>query len=151
MPEPRISADHAEAKGAATRFQPGRSGNPKGRPKGSRNANTLALEALLDGEADALTRKAVGLALQGDIAALRLCLDRILAPRRDRLVSFKMGPIHNADDARAASAALLAAVAAGRVTPSEASEVGGLIGVYVNSFELSEVVKRLDKLEGGKP
>ena len=62
-----------------------------------------------------------------------------------------MGPIHNADDARAASAALLAAVAAGRLTPSEASEVGGLIDVYVNSFELSEVIKRLDKLEGGKP
>jgi hypothetical protein len=139
-----------EAKRAGARFRPGQSGNPSGRPKGSRNANTLALEALLDGEANALTRKAVDLALTGDIAALRLCLDRILPPRRDRPVSFEMGPINNADDARAASSALLAAVAAGSLTPSEASEVGRLIDGYVKSFELSEVVKRLDRLEGAK-
>ncbi|MGA2293554.1 DUF5681 domain-containing protein, partial [Bradyrhizobium sp.] len=134
---------------AATRFQPGQSGNPNGRPKGSRNVSALALEALLDGEAEALTRKAVDLALAGDIAALRLCLDRILPPRKDRPVSFEMVPINNADDARVASAALLGAAAAGSLTPSEASEVGRLIDVYVRSFELSEVQKRLDKLEGG--
>jgi hypothetical protein len=143
--------DHTEAKPAGTQFfQPGQSGNPNGRPKGSRNASTLALEALLDGEAEALTRKAVSLALTGDIAALRLCLDRILPPRKDRPVSFEMLPINNADDARAASAALLRAVAAGSLTPSEASEVGRLIDVYVKSFEISEVLKRLDELEGGK-
>jgi hypothetical protein len=87
--------------------------------------------------------------LAGDIAALRLCLDRILPPRKDRPVSFEMVPINNADDARVASAALLGAAAAGSLTPSEASEVGRLIDVYVRSFELSEVQKRLDKLEGG--
>jgi ABC-type uncharacterized transport system substrate-binding protein len=37
-----------------TRFQPGQSGNPGGRPKGSRNKATLALECLLDGQAEAL-------------------------------------------------------------------------------------------------
>src|ERR1700693_659671 len=58
-------------------FTPGASGNPDGRPKGSRNKSTLALEALLDGQAEALTQKAVELALAGDITALRLCLDRI--------------------------------------------------------------------------
>lgn len=143
------TSDQPESKQAATRFQPGQSGNPNGRPKGSRNVSALALEALLDGEAEALTRKAVDLALAGDIAALRLCLDRILPPRKDRPVSFEMVPINNADDARVASAALLGAAAAGSLTPSEASEVGRLIDVYVRSFELSEVQKRLDKLEGG--
>jgi len=123
--------DNTEAKQGGTQFQPGQSGNPNGRPKGSRNAATLALESLLDGEA--LTRKAVELALTGDIAALRLCLDRILPPRKDRPVSFEMPPINNAVDARAASAALLAAVASGDLTPSEASEVGKLIDGYTNS------------------
>ena len=60
-----------------SRFQKGRSGNPNGRPKGSRNAATLACEALLDGEAEALTRKAIEMALGGDTVALRLCLERI--------------------------------------------------------------------------
>ena len=137
--------DNTEAKQGGTQFQPGQSGNPNGRPKGSRNAATLALESLLDGEA--LTRKAVELALTGDIAALRLCLDRILPPRKDRPVSFEMLPINNADDARAASAALLAAVASGDLTPSEASEVGKLIDGYVRSIEVTEVLARLDKLE----
>ena len=139
--------DNTEAKQGATQFQPGQSGNPNGRPKGSRNAATLALESLLDGEAEALTRKAVELALAGDIAALRLCLDRILPPRKDRPVSFEMPTIETAKDAKAASAALLAAVAAGRLTPSEAAEIGKLVDAYVKAIEATEVLARLDKLE----
>jgi hypothetical protein len=128
-------------------FQPGKSGNPAGKPKGTRNAATLALESLLDGEAEALTRKAVELALAGDIAALRLCLDRILPPRKDRPVSFEMPMIDTAEDAKAASAALLAAVAAGSLTPSEAAEIGKLVDSYLRAIETTEVLARLDKLE----
>src|SRR5258705_8512806 len=139
--------DNTEAKQGATLFQPGQSGNPNGRPKGSRNASTLALEALLDGEAEALTRKAVELALAGDIAALRLCLDRVLPPRKDRPVSFEMPTINTAEDAKAASAALLAAVAAGSLTPSEAAGTGKLVHPYVKAIDTTEVLARLDKLE----
>jgi hypothetical protein len=59
----------------ATTFKPGQSGNPAGKPRGSRNRTTLAVEALLDGEAETLTRKAIELAKAGDLAALRVCLD----------------------------------------------------------------------------
>jgi Family of unknown function (DUF5681) len=131
-------------------FAPGASGNPDGRPKGSRNKSTLALEALLDGQAEALTQKAVDLALAGDITALRLCLDRILPARRDRPVSFEIAPINTAGDAKAASAALLSAVADGNLTPSEASEIGKLVDGYVKSIEITEVLARLDRLEGTK-
>ncbi len=68
-------------------FQPGQSGNPSGRPRGSLNRTTLAAQTLLDGEAEKLTRKAVEMALAGDPAALRICIDRVLPPRRDRPVS----------------------------------------------------------------
>jgi hypothetical protein len=142
-----MTPENTEAKQGVTQFRPGQSGNPSGRPKGSRNAATLALELLLDGEAEALTRKAVELALAGDITALRLCLDRILPPRKDRPIAFDMPPINNAEDARAASAALLGAVSSGSLTPSEASEVGKLIDAYVKTIELTEVLARLDKLE----
>ncbi len=140
-----MTPDNTEAKQGGTQFQPGQSGNPNGRPKGSRNAATLALESLLDGEA--LTRKAVELALTGDIAALRLCLDRILPPRKDRPVSFEMPTIDTAEDAKAASAALLAAVAAGSLTPSEAAEIGKLVDSHVKAIETTEVLARMDKLE----
>jgi hypothetical protein len=36
-------------------FEPGKSGNPAGKLKGTRNKTTLAVEALLDGEAETIT------------------------------------------------------------------------------------------------
>ena len=62
-------------------FTKGQSGNPAGKPKGARHRATLAAEALLDGEAEALTRKVIELALEGNIFALKICLDRILPAR----------------------------------------------------------------------
>ena len=108
-------------------FEPGRSGNPAGKARGTRNKVTLAIEALLDGEAEALTRKAIELAKAGDIAALRLCMDRLAPPRKDRLVMFELPTITSAADAVKASAALVAAVADGDLTPAEAGELGKLI------------------------
>src|SRR4051794_24922955 len=58
-------------------FQKGQSGNPHGKPKGTRHRVTVAAETLLEGEAEAITRKAIELAKQGDGPALRLCMDRI--------------------------------------------------------------------------
>ena len=85
-----VSPDNTDEKQRGRPFEKGTSGNPSGRPRGSRNATTLALEVLLDGQAQALTQKAIDLALTGDIPALRLCLDRILPPRKDRPVSFTL-------------------------------------------------------------
>ena len=72
------------------RFEKGRSGNPRGRPLGSRNSATLAAEALLEGEAEKLTRKCIELAMDGDTVALRLCLERIYPARKDRPVTFPL-------------------------------------------------------------
>ena len=66
---------------------------------GARHKATVAAEALLDGEAEALTRKAVEMALAGDGTALRLCLDRIIPPRRERPVRFKMPVLQSPADA----------------------------------------------------
>jgi hypothetical protein len=65
-------------------YEKGRSGNPAGRQTGSRNKATLAAAALLAGQSEALTRRAVELALAGDPTAMRLCLERLLPPCRER-------------------------------------------------------------------
>ena len=59
----------------------------------------MLAEALLDGEAEALTRKAIEKALAGDGVALRLCLERVLPARKERPISFSMPAIASADDA----------------------------------------------------
>ena len=72
------------------RFVRGQSGNPKGRPVGARNKATETAELLLDGQTEALTKMAIELALDGNPTALKLCLDRIVPPRRERPVN--LGP-----------------------------------------------------------
>ncbi len=128
-------------------FPKGKSGNPKGRPKGALNKATLAVQSLLDGEAEGLTRKAVELALQGDITALRLCLDRIAPPKRESHVSVELPPIKSAADLPAAVAALLAAVAGGQITPGEGERLARLVGEAGRALELADIETRLAALE----
>ena len=71
-----MTAENTARKQRGRPFQKGQSGNQDGRPKGSRNATTIALETLLDGQATALTQKAAELTLAGDMTALRLCHPR---------------------------------------------------------------------------
>lgn len=129
-------------------FRKGQSGNPAGKPKGLRNTTTRVLEALLDGEAEEIVRKAVELAKEGDAAAMRAVLDRLLPPRKDRHVEFALPKIETIADLPKASAALLDAVAAGELTPSEANELGKLIEAHVRAVEVSNLDERLAKLEG---
>ena len=91
-------------------------GNP-GKPKGARHKYTLAIQALLDGEAEALGRKAVELALEGDTTALRLCLERIAPPRKDVPIQFDLPAMTNATEASVAAQAVLQAVSEGDITP----------------------------------
>lgn len=122
-------------------------GNP-GKPKGTRHRATQAALALLDGEAEALTRKAVELALEGDGQAMRLCLERIAPPRRDAPVSFDLPPMREAKDAAQAAASILAAVSEGELTPAEGAHVMGLIETYRRTLETTELESRVAALEG---
>jgi hypothetical protein len=140
-------AENTAGKQRGKPFRKGRSGNPDGRPKGSRNVTTVALESLLDGQATALTQKAIDLALTGDMAALRICLDRILPPRKDRPLTFEFPAITNAAEAATTMSAILAAVASGEITPTEASEIGKLVDSYVRAVEATELAARIERLE----
>jgi hypothetical protein len=129
------------------RFEKGVSGNPAGRPAGSRNNATLACEALLEGQAEALTQKAVDMALAGDTVALRICLERICPVRKDRAVRFPLPPITSARDAADIAAAVAQAVAAGHITPSEAAEIGKVIEIYVKAYQTAELNDRVARVE----
>jgi Family of unknown function (DUF5681) len=130
-----------------SRWKKGQSGNPNGRAAGSRNRATLAIEALLEGEGEALTRKAIELAMAGDMAALRLCLDRILPPRKDSPVAFDLPEMKTLNDAVPAMGALVKAVGRGDLTPAEAAELTKMVQAFAKIIETAELEERVRKLE----
>jgi hypothetical protein len=133
-----------------TKFMPGQSGNPNGRPKGSRHKTTLAIEKLLDGEGEEITRKAIDLAKGGDMGAIRICLDRLAPPRKDRHIEFVLPKMQKASDASDASAAIVKAVSVGELTPSEAGELMKVVESYARTLQACDFEARLERLENQK-
>ena len=127
----------------AGKFSAGNSG----RPRGSRNKATLAIESLLQGQAEALTQTAVKQALEGDSVALRLCMERIAPAPKDQPVSFNLPKMSNALDASEAAGRVLEAVSEGDLTPIEATRVMGLIDSYRRTLELTDIETRIAALE----
>ena len=130
-----------------SKFKTGQSGNPGGRPKGALNKATLATQALLDGEAEALTRKVVELAKDGNPVALRLCLDRLLPPRKDRPINFTLPRIEGAQDLVKALGAILEAVAQGEITPGEGQTLTAMLDGYRKGLETADLEIRVTALE----
>ena len=120
-----------------------------GRPKGSRNKATIAIEILLEGQSEALTQTAISKALEGDSIALRLCMDRIAPPMKDKPVSFFLPQMQNAIGASQAAGSVLNAVSDGNLTPIEGTRVMGLIDSYRRTLELTDIEQRLQALEVG--
>jgi len=137
---PRKNADNTRGKP----FPPGNAG----RPRGARHKVTRAIEGLLEGEHEALTRKAIEKALEGDMMALRLCLERLAPARKDSPVSLALPTIQSAADAVSASAVLLEAVAAGDITPDEAGRVMALLTAHKQLVEAGDLETRITALEG---
>ena len=129
-----------------TRGKPFEPGNP-GRPKGARNKATLAAEALLDGEAETLTRKAIELALSGDIQALRICLERIIPARKSRPIQIDLPPVKEPQDVLAAITTTLKAVGHGELTPEEGHVLASLLEQARRSQELVDLDERMQALE----
>ena len=128
-------------------FQPGQSGNPAGRPIGARHKTTLAIESLLDGEAEALTRKVIEKAKEGDMAALKLCLDRLVPMRKGRPIEIDLPDVNCAADLAAAGGMVTQYLADGTISPEEAAAVMGTLDSALRLFEAGELEARIAALE----
>lgn len=121
-------------------------GNP-GKPRGARNLSTRQAQILLEGQTEALTEKAIEMALAGDMTALRLCLDRILPARRDRPVEVDLPVVETAADHAPALAAVAAAVALGDLAPAEGKAVAEVLELHRKAIETAELERRISDLE----
>lgn len=131
-----------------TNWKPGTSGNPKGRPAGSKNQSTLAALMLLEGEAEGIARVAVEAARAGDMVAVRLVMDKLIPSARERHVTVKLPDVSTAEGISKASRAVLKAVADGELLPSEGQTMAALIEALRKSHETVELARRIDVLEG---
>jgi hypothetical protein len=139
MAEPRKNAQ-------TTRGKPFPPGNP-GRPKGARHKVTTLAEKLMSDDAEGVVKAIIDAAKAGDMAAAKIVLDRLAPPRRDRPVSFSLPEIKTAGDAAKAVAAIVAAVAAGILSPPEGEAVSSLVERYVRIVETTDFERRLAAVE----
>jgi hypothetical protein len=108
-------------------FVPGNSG----RPAGARNKLTVLAEQLMADDAEAIVRKVISMALAGDLGAAKLILDRILPVPKSRPVEIALRAVGEHDGEKTiveSYGAVVAAVAAGQVSPAEGLELFALIG-----------------------
>jgi hypothetical protein len=101
----------------------------------------------LAGEAEGLTRRAIELALAGDVTALKLCLDRIAPVRRGGLVKIALPEVTTPAGLAAAMAEVVAEVAAGRISVDEANAFGSLLSLQGKVLELNDLAHRVAELE----
>ena len=129
-------------------FKKGKSGNPDGRPLGSRNKTTLAALSLIEDEGEKLARKAVELALDGDLPALKLCMDRLLPPAKERpLEAFSLPQLNDQRSVLDALDTIANKLSLGELLPAEATSICKVLEQYRKHFETTELSERLETLE----
>ena len=140
-------SENTQSKPRGRPWRKGESGNPVGRKPGCRNRATRAAEMYLDGEAEALTRLAVEQAFAGDPAAMKLCLARTVAPRRERPVAIQLPPIRSAADIAPTIDAIAGAITRGLITTGQAAELAQMLDGFVRAVDAVEFERRLCAIE----
>ncbi|MEF8766700.1 MAG: DUF5681 domain-containing protein [Candidatus Accumulibacter phosphatis] len=128
-------------------WKPGQSGNPKGRPKGRRNRVTIVALAAMEEGADAIARKVVDMAKEGDMSAARLVLERLVPPAKERPIFLALPDTSTTDGIADAQRAILQAVAAGDLLPGEAATMAGIVEARRKAVETLELEQRITALE----
>ncbi|MCP4184069.1 MAG: hypothetical protein GY761_12255 [Hyphomicrobiales bacterium] len=124
-------------------FQPGVSGNPAGKPKGATHKVTRASMAMLDGELETLTRKCIDMALDGDMAAMKLCMDRLVPPLKATLPSV-MIDLEGAETLEEMAKVFVKAAASGEISPDIAAH---LVSAVTTAARIGNVTMEEERLE----
>ena len=133
-------------------FKPGQSGNPAGRPPGTRNKVNRAMEPVFQANGEAIIERLVEHAKAANPVALRLCVDRLVPMGKHRPVGFQIPPMHKSDDVRAAIATIHGALGDGDISSGEAVDLLRVAEVSARMLREAEnaptaIAARLDRYE----
>jgi Family of unknown function (DUF5681) len=128
-------------------FRKGQSGNPAGRPPGSRNRATSMVQNLLEGAAENIAKRATQLAEDGNVAAIRICMNRLAPLGQHNPVAFELPSIHSTQDCLRATSAILTGIASGDIAPSAAMQIARVINVHLRAISTNDLEARMTKLE----
>lgn len=142
----KADASKNEGKTRGKPFQPGNPGGP-GRPEGSRNRATLLLDKMAGDDAEAVLRKQLELAKNGDQRAAEIVLSRVWPARKSRPVSLALPAISTAADVVTALGTVAGAMASGDLTPDEAQAVSAVLEGKRRAIETVELEARITALE----
>ena len=129
------------------RFKKGVSGNPAGKPAGTKARATLLAEKLMAADQAAVVKAVIERAKGGDMTAAKIILDRLAPVRKGRPVHLAFPPVKTAGDIAAAMASVTSAMASGELTPDEASAVASVLELRRKTIETSELEARIRRLE----
>lgn len=144
--EPLNNRSKTEGRTERGTFAPGNRLSP-GRPPGARKRASLVVDGLLEAQAEALAQKAIDAALDGDVAALRICLDRLSPPQKSKPIQVKLPPASDAHGVEQAAAAVIEAVAGGDISPDEGTALTSMLEARRKAIETHDNAKRLDLIE----
>ena len=126
------------------RWKPGESGNPKGRTPGT--GEVAAIRAAIADRVPELLAAMMTKALEGDVSAARLLLERAIAPLKgiEQAVTLQLP---NDGTLTAKATAVLSAAAAGDLAPGQAAQLIAALGTLAKIHEVDELAARITALE----
>ena len=131
-------------------FKPGTSGNPRGKPAGTRSKATTLLLALMEGDAHKITQAVIDAAKSGDLIAAKIILDRLIPPAKERPISVDLPDTTTPEGVSSAQSAILQAVAIGDLLPGEASTLSAIVESKRRAIETQDLADRIAQLENAK-
>ncbi|KPQ29560.1 MAG: hypothetical protein HLUCCX14_05010 [Marinobacter excellens HL-55] len=129
----------------AGRWRKGESGNPKGRPPGIVDKRASLRKAFED-KGKAVAERCIAAALDGDVQAMRIVLERLAPPLKARTepVEFPLNPDGSyTEQARQ----IMQAVSEGDVSPDVGRMLIDGIASMARVDELDEIRQRIEALE----